>query len=130
VYFSGVSENEIGLRELRTQVGDLVNRAEYAGEITYITRHGRRAAAIVPIDRITGDEDQEPTMTCFTRDNANPEWGTDSITITQRGSEVTENAHEDGIDRVDHSGFSSPAEAEEFVRNRTVDLEADGYREQ
>jgi prevent-host-death family protein len=47
-----VSENEIGLREGRAKFGDLVNRAEYAGEITYITRHGRRVAAIVPINRI------------------------------------------------------------------------------
>ncbi|MFI6595014.1 type II toxin-antitoxin system Phd/YefM family antitoxin [Nonomuraea sp. NPDC050536] len=47
-----MSENEIGLREGRAKFGDLVNRAEYAGEITYITRHGRQVAAIVPINRI------------------------------------------------------------------------------
>lgn len=48
----GVSENEIGLREGRARIGELVNRAQYAGETTYITRHGRRVAAIVPINRI------------------------------------------------------------------------------
>jgi prevent-host-death family protein len=47
-----VSENEIGLREGRAKFGDLVNRAEYAGEVTYITRHGRRVAAIAPINLI------------------------------------------------------------------------------
>lgn len=45
-----MSENEIGLREGRAKFGDLVNRAEYRGETTYITRHGRRVAAIVPIN--------------------------------------------------------------------------------
>lgn len=44
-----MSENEIGLREARTQLGELVNRAEYAGQITYLMRHGRRVAAIVPM---------------------------------------------------------------------------------
>lgn len=44
-----MSEHEIGLREARTQIGKLVNAAEYAGQVTYITNHGRRVAAIVPI---------------------------------------------------------------------------------
>jgi prevent-host-death family protein len=56
MYSQGVSENEIGLREGRARFGDLVNRAEYAGEITYITRHGRRVAAIVPTNRIAKEQ--------------------------------------------------------------------------
>lgn len=59
VYVRGVSENEIGLREGRAQFGELVSRAEYAGTITYITRHGRPVAAIVPVNRVA----KEPIMT-------------------------------------------------------------------
>lgn len=40
------------MREARASFGDLIGRAEYGGQITYITRHGRRVAAIVPLDRI------------------------------------------------------------------------------
>lgn len=46
-----VSENEIGLREARAKIGELVNQAEYHGTTTYITRHGRRVAAIVPAQK-------------------------------------------------------------------------------
>jgi len=53
----GVSENEIGLREARAKIGELVNRAEYHGTTTYITRHGRRVAAIVPV--------KEPAMLTY-----------------------------------------------------------------
>lgn len=47
--------NEINLREARARIGYLVERAEHAGEITIITRHGHPAAALVPIP-------QEPAM--------------------------------------------------------------------
>lgn len=40
--------HEMALTELRAHLPDLVNRAAYAGESTYITRHGKRAAALVP----------------------------------------------------------------------------------
>lgn len=58
VYLTGVSRNEITLREVRARIGYLVERAEHAGEITIITKHGRPAAAIVPISLVP----QEPTM--------------------------------------------------------------------
>ena len=44
-----MTTNAIGLREARTQLGPLANRADLAGEITYLTRNGRSLAAIVPI---------------------------------------------------------------------------------
>ncbi|MBB4920997.1 type II toxin-antitoxin system Phd/YefM family antitoxin [Streptosporangium saharense] len=47
-----MAEDEMGMREARASFGDLIGRAEYGGQITYITRHGRRVAAIVPLDRI------------------------------------------------------------------------------
>jgi hypothetical protein len=34
----------------------VVNRAVYSGTVTYLTRRGRRLAAIVPAGRIAADE--------------------------------------------------------------------------
>lgn len=47
-----MSENEIGIEPARARLGDLANRAYYAGQVTYLTRRGRCVAAIVPLDRI------------------------------------------------------------------------------
>lgn len=38
---------DIGLTDARSALGDLAARAEYGGETVYLTRHGRRAAAVV-----------------------------------------------------------------------------------
>jgi prevent-host-death family protein len=62
VYPKEVSRNEINLREVRARIGYLVDRAEHASEITIITRHGRPAAAIVPISLIP----KEPAMPQWT----------------------------------------------------------------
>jgi prevent-host-death family protein len=40
---------EIGIRELRTALADVVNETAVRGRITYITSRGRRVAAIVPV---------------------------------------------------------------------------------
>lgn len=42
-------ENEKGIRELRAALSDVVNDAAIRGKITYVTSHGRRMAAIVPV---------------------------------------------------------------------------------
>jgi prevent-host-death family protein len=55
-----MSEREIGMREGRAEFGELISRAEYGGEITYVTRHGRRVAAIVPLDRIAAPSTGAP----------------------------------------------------------------------
>jgi antitoxin (DNA-binding transcriptional repressor) of toxin-antitoxin stability system len=44
-----MTTNEIGLREARKEIGNLANRADLTGEITYLTRNGRDVAAVVPI---------------------------------------------------------------------------------
>ena len=213
--------NEINLREVRARIGYLVERAEHAGEITIITRHGHQAAAIVPIHLIpqeqamtvtlyetnsdilviargddawtlqvagthmighfaadaeawiNGDwepneaDGQNPTHlddlnevatwdaengvtllvradslggaareylpeinvdgVTFTRDNDNPEWGTDTITITVNGNEVTETFTVDGISDKNTRSFSSGAD--EYLRTRRIDLVSDGYTE-
>jgi antitoxin (DNA-binding transcriptional repressor) of toxin-antitoxin stability system len=38
----------IGIEEARKNLGEIANRADLAGEITYLTRHGRAIAAVVP----------------------------------------------------------------------------------
>lgn len=43
-------EAKIALAELRSQLGDTVDRATFAGQRTVITRNGKRAAAIVTVD--------------------------------------------------------------------------------
>jgi prevent-host-death family protein len=39
---------EMTVSEARADLGPVTSRAEYAGETTYLTKHGRRAAAVVP----------------------------------------------------------------------------------
>lgn len=41
-------ERELPLTQARRHFTELVNRAAYADEAVYVTRHGRRAAAVVP----------------------------------------------------------------------------------
>lgn len=40
----------VSLGELRKEVGNVVNRAAFAGERTAVTRHGKTVAAIVSVD--------------------------------------------------------------------------------
>lgn len=40
----------LSITEARGQLADVVNEAAYAGTVTYLTRHGRRLAAIVPVE--------------------------------------------------------------------------------
>lgn len=40
---------EIGIRELRASLSDVVNETAVYGRITYVTSRGRRVAAIVPV---------------------------------------------------------------------------------
>ncbi|MFJ7963183.1 type II toxin-antitoxin system prevent-host-death family antitoxin [Streptomyces sp. NPDC096324] len=40
---------EIGIRELRASLSDVVNETAVYSRITYVTSRGRRVAAIVPV---------------------------------------------------------------------------------
>ncbi|MEV5007268.1 type II toxin-antitoxin system prevent-host-death family antitoxin [Streptomyces sp. NPDC055692] len=40
---------EIGVRQLRAGLSDVLNQAGVYGQITYVTSRGRRIAAIVPV---------------------------------------------------------------------------------
>ena len=41
-------DGELGITDARDRLAEIVNEAAYAGSVTYITRRGRRLAAIVP----------------------------------------------------------------------------------
>lgn len=40
--------SEMAVSEARADLGSVTSRAEYGGETTYLTKHGRRTAAVVP----------------------------------------------------------------------------------
>lgn len=44
------SAHELPVSDVRGRLADIVNEAAYGGQITYLTRHGRRLAAIVPVE--------------------------------------------------------------------------------
>ncbi|MBO3752969.1 hypothetical protein J5X84_43570 [Streptosporangiaceae bacterium NEAU-GS5] len=54
-----------------------MNRAEYTGQITYLMRHGRRVAAIVPIHLVPQESALPDTVTLYEADG--------SILIIARG---------------------------------------------
>lgn len=47
-----MSDRETGVEEARKVLGKLVDNAALDGMVTYLTRRGRRHAAIVPLDRV------------------------------------------------------------------------------
>jgi prevent-host-death family protein len=50
---------ELSITEARDELAEVVNRVHYGGERTYLTRHGKRIAAIVPVDFVAAYEDLE-----------------------------------------------------------------------
>jgi prevent-host-death family protein len=46
------AEVEVAVSDARSQLADLVDQAE-AGKVIYLTRHGRRVAALAPADMPT-----------------------------------------------------------------------------
>ena len=42
--------DEIGIEQARHQLGEIVDRARYTGEATLLTRQGKPAAIVVPVD--------------------------------------------------------------------------------
>lgn len=78
---------EIGIEQARKSLGDIANRADLAGTITYLTRNGRRIAAITPLERIVQSTTQINNPAAFELvfvddDETAAEIG---ITITQSG---------------------------------------------
>lgn len=58
VHLGTVSEHahEMPVSQARDHLADVVNAAAYGGTVTYVTRRGRRLAAIVPAHHTTVDE--------------------------------------------------------------------------
>lgn len=54
-----MNPRETSLTEARSTIGDLVTCAQYGGQVTIITRNGKPAAAIVPINTITPTPDED-----------------------------------------------------------------------
>jgi prevent-host-death family protein len=42
-------DNEIGIRKLRETLPDVLHDVSVRGRIMYVTNHGRRVAALVPV---------------------------------------------------------------------------------
>ena len=49
VCMPATTSTEIGVRELRATLSEVLNDTSVRGRITYVTSHGRRVAAIVPV---------------------------------------------------------------------------------
>jgi len=49
VRMPATTSGEIGIRELRAALSEVLNDTAVRGRITYITSHGRRVAALVPV---------------------------------------------------------------------------------
>lgn len=42
--------NEVGIRDVKTHLSDLVNRVIYRNETIWVTKNGKRVAALVPVE--------------------------------------------------------------------------------
>ncbi|MGH7918640.1 MAG: type II toxin-antitoxin system prevent-host-death family antitoxin [Candidatus Dormibacteraceae bacterium] len=51
-YILCIPENvhELPVTDVRDRLADVINEAAYGGQVTYLTRHGRRLAAIVSVE--------------------------------------------------------------------------------
>lgn len=64
VWVPANTSDEIGVRELRARLGEVLNDTAVRGRITYVTSHGRRVAAIVPVpdaEALEAQRQAEPT---------------------------------------------------------------------
>jgi len=56
--YSGLM-SEMPVSDARQHLSDVVNRAAYGGEAVYLTRRGRRLAAVVPVEMLEAMEAAE-----------------------------------------------------------------------
>ncbi|WP_157254809.1 type II toxin-antitoxin system prevent-host-death family antitoxin [Nonomuraea typhae] len=56
----GREPNEMSVRDLRSELADVLNDAAVYGRITYVTNRGRRIAAVVPVP--IADQAIEPAV--------------------------------------------------------------------
>lgn len=55
------AENEIGIRKLRESLPDVLHDVSVRGRIVYVTNHGRRVAALVPVPEAEALEAERQT---------------------------------------------------------------------
>jgi prevent-host-death family protein len=75
------SSTELPVSVARERFADIVNNAAYRDEITYVTRHGKRVAAIVPIADVPGRVAKRGSGAALkellARHEPDPTWGAD-----------------------------------------------------
>jgi prevent-host-death family protein len=75
------SSSELPVSVARERFADIVNNAAYRDEITYVTRHGRRVAAIVPISEVPERTAKRGSGSALkellARHEPDPAWGAD-----------------------------------------------------
>jgi len=67
--------SEMPITDARAHLTELANRAEYNGESVYLTRHGKRVAALVPADWLSEIERVEDEIDNAAADSALAEGG-------------------------------------------------------
>jgi prevent-host-death family protein len=55
---------EMSVSRARDQLADVVNRAVYAGEATYLTRRGKRLAVVISVADLARERQQAVAGTC------------------------------------------------------------------
>lgn len=128
---------DIGIEQARKNLGDLANRAQLAGDIAYLTRNGKRIAAIVPLERVmpvTETSTETSTYERIGRD-AEGQW-TDTITITVHtysdGSVEVSRVYATDGETTAEDEFSDDTTANgalSELRRYTAELENDGYEQ-
>ena len=73
--------------EARDHLADVVNRVAYGGESTYLTRRGRRMAAIVPAEVLEAIEAIEDRIDVEAAEESYAETGQD-VTLDQMRDEL------------------------------------------
>ena len=75
------------MTEARDHLADVVNRVAYSGESTYLTRRGRRLAAIVPVELLEAIEAIEDRVDVEAAEESYAEVG-ENITLDQMRDEL------------------------------------------
>ena len=78
---------EMALTEARRHLAEVVNRAAYGGEGIYLTRNGRRLAAIVPVEVLDALEAIEDRIDVAAAEESYAETGKD-VTLDQLREEL------------------------------------------
>jgi prevent-host-death family protein len=79
--------SEMPVSDARQHLSDVVNRAAYGGEVVYLTRRGRRLAAVVPVEVLEGIEAAEDAADVAAAREALAEGG-ERVSLAQMRAEL------------------------------------------